>query len=396
MLRFGRWSISLDQWLETLASSFAQTDGMTRVPTLNLPISSESLLTADSPTPPPVHDDSIAVTPLGTAAAPLAAETPVIWLLPEAETAAPRADDDSTESSATASFVTLAGGHIDFVSTQPAFGLGGGLFIDADTRTILTDAQVSRLGLGSGDDDQLVLGGGSDGDPLAQHAGVLTEGVNGSAMDLGGFGGMFERVVLLAGSNYNLAVGNAGAGHVLTISGEALGAANHLIFDGSGEKSGRFVISGGAGDDSLIAGHGADVLNGGGGADLLTGGAGADRFVYFSAAESTGAHHDTLLDFTFGEDVIDLPVTVQGLDAAVTKGALSQSSFDADLSAALGGGVLEAGHALFFTPDSGGLAGHHFLVVDGNGEAGYQPGVDFVIELPTLPPADFHGTGFLV
>ena len=396
MLRFGRWSISLDQWLETLGSPFAQSDGMSRVPFLKLPLSSDSLLTADSVQPQPNHDDSTSVTPLGTSASPLAAESPVIWLLPENETLTPRAHDDSAQSLASASFVTLAGGHIDFVSVQPAFGLGGGLFIDADTRTILTDAEVGRLGLGSGDDDQLVLGGGTNGDPLSQHGGLLTQGADGGAVDLAGFGGMFERVVLLAGSDYNLtsASGHAVTGPSLTISGEALGAANHLTFDGSAETVGRFILSGGAGDDNLRGGHGADTLNGGGGADLLAGGAGADRFVYMAAGESTGAHHDTLVDFTFGEDVIDLPVSVQGLDAAVTKGALSQGSFDADLSAALG--ALEAGHALFFTPDSGTLAGHVFLVVDANGEAGYQAGVDFVIEMPALPPADFHGTGFLV
>src|SRR3954469_15193146 len=115
MLRFGRWSISLDQWLETLAASFAQTDGLSRVPILKLPISNDSLLTADSVQPQPIHDDSTAVTPLGTSASPLAAESPVIWLLPENETLAPRAEDDSPQSTATASFLTPAGGHIDFI-----------------------------------------------------------------------------------------------------------------------------------------------------------------------------------------------------------------------------------------------------------------------------------------
>jgi Ca2+-binding RTX toxin-like protein len=398
MMRFGRWGFALDQWLETLASASAQFDGMSRVPLLKLLTASDSIFPGDSAAPQPAHNDSASVTPLGTTATLLSAETPIVWLLPESAALVPLAADDSVESSATASFITSNGSHIDFVSAQPAFGFGGGLFIDADTRTILSDAEVSRLGLGGGDDDQLVLGGGSNGDPLAQSGGLLTNGADGGAMDLGHFGGMFERIVLVGGSDYNLMAGdgNVGAGRTLTLSGEALGAGNHLIFDGSAETDGRFVLNGGAGDDSLTAGHGADILNGGGGADLLAGGAGADRFVYMTASESTGAHHDTLVDFTFGEDLIDLPVTVQGLDAAVTKGALSQTSFDADLSAALGGSVLEAGHALFFTPDSGALAGHHFLVVDANGEAGYQAGADFVIELPALPPADFHGTGFLV
>ena len=34
-----------------------------------------------------------------------------------------------------------------------------------------------------------------------------------------------------------------------------------------------------------------------------------------------------------------------------------------------------------FTPTSGNLAGHAFLIVDGNGTAGYQAGADLVIEL---------------
>jgi len=401
MLRFGRWGFSLDQWLETLGSSITQGDALSRVPLLNLAAASNAALLPDSVLPPTAHDDSVSVTPLGTSAAPLSAEEPVIWLLPEAEAAAPLVplgNSDSIDSSATATFTTLAGQHIDFLSAQPSFGIGGGLFVDADTRTILSDAEVSRLGLGGGADDQLVLGGGTDGDPLARAGGLLTQSADGPVMDLSSFGQMFERVVLLAGSDYNLSAsdGTVGAGRTLTVSGEGLGAGNHVNFDGSAETSGRFILNGGAGDDSLTGGHGADSINGGAGADLLTGGAGADRFVYMSAAESTGAHHDTILDFTFGEDVIDLPVSVQGLDAAVTKGALSQDSFDADLSALLGGSVLEAGHALFVTADSGSLAGHTFLVVDGNGEAGYQAGADFVIEMPSAPPADFHGTGFLV
>jgi hypothetical protein len=393
MVGFGRWGFSFEQWLEGGARNAPQTDAfsrlISRVPLLTLLPASESLPAVNVP---PQHDASVAMTPVGTTAAPLSAETPIVWLLPEADSPSapvvPPAVDAPAEGSATASFLTPAGDHIDFQSGQPELGLVGGLFINAAARTILTDAEVDRLALGSGSDDQLILGGD-----------LLSRGNSeGGAMSLAGFGDMFEEISLLPGSSYDLATidGNVGAGHRLIVYGMALDAGHHLTFDGSAETDGHFVVVGGAGDDSLTGGHGADVLNGGGGADLLAGGAGADKFTYFSAAESTGAHHDTILDFTFGEDVIDLPVSVQALDAAVSKGALSQGSFDADLSAVLGGSVLGAAHALFFTPDSGALAGHHFLVVDGNGQAGYQAGADFVIELPSLPPADFHGTGFLV
>lgn len=403
--RFAQWSHFADLWLGGM-SSWAVSNGdgsrFLSIGSLNdagILRDGTTLLPAGSTMLQPLSEDSEAAASGGIVAQ--AAEAPILWLLPEAEASdavVPLGADETIESSATANFVTLTGSHITYLSVQPSFGLGGGLFIDADTRTILSDAEVSRLGLGNGDDDQLVLGGGTSGDPLAQSGGLLTQGAHGGAMDLGSYGRTFEQIVLLGGADYNLSAsdGNVGAGRTLTVSALALGGANHLTFDGSAETSGRFVLEGGAGDDNLSGGHGADVLIGGAGADVLAGGAGADRFVYFSAAESTGANHDTLVDFTFGEDVIDLPVTVLGLDAAVTKGALSQVSFDADLSALLGQSVLEAGHALFFTPDSGALAGHTFLVVDANGEAGYQPGVDFVIEMPAPPPSDFHGTGFLV
>ena len=44
-------------------------------------------------------------------------------------------------------------------------------------------------------------------------------------------------------------------------------------------------------------------------------------------------------------------------------------------------GQLHAGDAVLFTPDSGNLAGHTFLVIDFNGVAGYQAGADLVIQL---------------
>ncbi|HEX5181806.1 MAG TPA: M10 family metallopeptidase C-terminal domain-containing protein [Allosphingosinicella sp.] len=294
--------------------------------------------------------------------------------------AGPLGDNESDPSVAAASFVTSSGEHIAFMSDDPAMGIGGGLFIDTDNRTILTDGDLNQMSIGGGPDDTLVLAGAM------------------GAMSLAGYGDMFERVQLMGGTDYDLTTvdGNVDAGHRLTVSADMLGAANHLDFDGSAETDGSFQLFGGAGDDHLIGGHGADMISGGAGADILTGGGGADTFFYLSPAESTGAHYDTITDFTFGEDVIDLPVTVTGLDAAVNTGTLSQDSFDTDLAAALGANVLEAGHALFFTPDSGSLAGQHFLIVDANGEAGYQAGQDYVIHINTLPPADFHGTGFLV
>jgi hypothetical protein len=49
---------------------------------------------------------------------------------------------------------------------------------------------------------------------------------------------------------------------------------------------------------------------------------------------------------------------------------------------------LGAGRAGLFTPTAGDLAGTLFLVVDANGEAGYQAGEDFVFALPGMAVAD--------
>jgi Ca2+-binding RTX toxin-like protein len=67
---------------------------------------------------------------------------------------------------------------------------------------------------------------------------------------------------------------------------------------------GNDTLNGGRGKDILSGGGGDDVLNGGGKADTLTGAPGADTFKF-------DAHfgHDTITDFTAGQDKIDLSAT---------------------------------------------------------------------------------------
>lgn len=176
------------------------------------------------------------------------------------------------------------------------------------------------------------------------------------------------------------------AGRELTVHGEALRESGHVVFDGSAETDGRFSFFGGDGDDIFFGGSGADILRGLGGADTLTGGGGNDVFVYQSAFESSGANFDILADFKPGADKIDLPGTVSGFDAAIISGSLSEASFSQNLGAAMSG--LGAGRAVLFTPNAGDLAGTLFLVVDGNGIAGYQDGQDYVFALPGTSLAD--------
>jgi len=121
----------------------------------------------------------------------------------------------------------------------------------------------------------------------------------------------------------------------------------------------------------------------------LRGGGGSDIFIYTGVADSTGANYDTIADFDPAADRIDLPGAISGFGETVEGGTLSTATFNADLSAALGS--LGASQAAWFAPDQGELAGQIFLVVDGNGKAGYQAGEDYVFAVTGAPLADLTG-----
>jgi Ca2+-binding RTX toxin-like protein len=164
------------------------------------------------------------------------------------------------------------------------------------------------------------------------------------------------------------------------ISGEAGG---DVLDGGTGNDS----LKGGAdadtligsdGKDSLEGGAAADFLAGGLGADKLNGAEGADRFVYDSAAESTGIGCDKITKADFAIDVWDFSGAVTTIDAQIADGTLRKKAFDTDLAAAADAAHLGAQHAVLFTPDRGTLAGIILLVIDLNGVAGYQTGADLV------------------
>ena len=70
--------------------------------------------------------------------------------------------------------------------------------------------------------------------------------------------------------------------------------------------AGRDWLDGGEGEDRLDGGAGDDILIGGGGRDWLTGGAGRDTFRLTSRNDAKMSAMDRILDFTHGQDVIDL------------------------------------------------------------------------------------------
>jgi hypothetical protein len=240
-------------------------------------------------------------------------------------------------------------------------------------------------------------------------AGMAAPGIEGPDFDTlalsGDFSAGFDlvappvdlgQILLAAGNDYVLSVGDDfQIGGSVTIDGRSLGDGNHVMFDGSAETDGSFSFQGSGGNDLFFGGAGADSIHGGGGGDVLSGGAGADTFVYTGASESTGTTYDLLADFDPAADRIDLPGSVSGFAAAVTSGSLSDATFNVDLTAALGG--LGAHQAAWFAPDAGDLSGQIFLVVDGNGVAGYQVGEDYVFGIAGSPLPDLIGhTDFFV
>lgn len=263
-------------------------------------------------------------------------------------------------------------------------GLDPALVVDMDKREILTEG-FENPQLGAGRDDVLVL------------AGDLDDGL-GTGVELPLALRGLESIVVRPGADYNVTSPNhqVAAGATLAVNAAALGTDDSIRFDGSAESDGRFDFLGGDGGDTFLGGAGDDRINGRGGGDNLRGGEGADVFGYGGAADSSGAGYDTLLDFDPGEDRINLQVAVTGFGAAIEGGSLSAATFDDDLAAVLGADGLGSGKAVLFTPDAGDLAGTLFLIVDANGEAGYQAGEDFVFALPNADPADLSNTGIFV
>src|SRR4029077_14307620 len=114
-----------------------------------------------------------------------------------------------------------------------------------------------------------------------------------------------------------------------------------------------------------------DTIKGGLGHDDLSGKSGSDIFVYTALGESTGQTRDLLRDFIASSDKFDLNVSVTGVDAKITSGAMHEASFTGDLTVAVNGSNLAAHHAVMFVANSGDLVNHAFLVVDANGTAGF-------------------------
>lgn len=161
------------------------------------------------------------------------------------------------------------------------------------------------------------------------------------------------------------------------VAGTATAFTGDVVFNGAAELDGHFVItggagndtltggavadtlSGGAGDDSLVGGAGVDVLSGGDGADTVTGGngadtitlgAGADVVVYTAVAQSSGANVDSITDFVSGEDRLNITLDYTGNVSDLTINTAVSSA--AGLSAAQTALTGERGQVVYDTTNS--------------------------------------------
>ncbi|HEY1631513.1 MAG TPA: sialate O-acetylesterase [Rhizomicrobium sp.] len=143
-----------------------------------------------------------------------------------------------------------------------------------------------------------------------------------------------------------------------TITGDVVFGAGKDTYGGAGSVHG--TVSGGGGNDVLTGGTADIAFNGGAGADLMTAGTGTNTFVYAGAGDSsTGIGVDVIDGFDFSRDhIVVAGHTITSFDQIHALGSL------------------QAGHAAIAQNANG-----VFLVIDENGQAGYQAGADIEIKL---------------
>ena len=148
------------------------------------------------------------------------------------------------------------------------------------------------------DFDDQATGGGLMGNTYRGTPGVdIIPAINQAQLIYGGAG------------NDNITGGNSGTGET--------------IYAGSGDdiingSNGADTLFGGSGNDTIHGGEAKDTIIGGFGADTLWGDGGNDTFKFLSVLDSLVSQFDTIKDFDFGNDTIDLTsisgaTIVQGL-----------------------------------------------------------------------------------
>lgn len=237
--------------------------------------------------------------------------------------------------------------------------------------TVIGSAGNDTILLGAGND---ILSGGNGDDTFLAKASAGTDAIS---------GGAGHDRILAAASNVTITVSSLSSIEEIGANGftgiKLSGSAAADIIDLSATVlTGIDSISGAAGNDTIIGSAWADRIVGGAGLDILSGGGGADVFAYSVISDSgIGAlKADQILDFTSGQDLIDL----SAIDAdAVLVGNQAFDFIGSAAFTALGQlriGVDSTGHAAIFGNISGSLAADFQISLFNNAAL---TSVDFVL-----------------
>ncbi len=294
--------------------------------------------------------------------------------------------DDTAEIGA--KHVTVVGGGGDDVITTGTVSstVNGGAGDDTITTgsagdTILAGAGVDHISAGAGDD---VIDMGSDfgtGDTIDGGEGndiVVVHELGAGTLTLQS--PMLQNVETIEvqdGSGVttvNLGQHTALNGPVTIDASDLTGGV--LNFDGANALGAPLTILGSNNNDRITGSAQNDTIKGGGGADTMNGGGGSDTFV-FDAADAASNAVDTIVGFNPLNDKIDLGSQVTGIGHSLLGGNASSIG---DISG-LVGNLLDSHDAMIVKPLLGALGGDSFLVVDQNGQPGFQAGQDLIVHL---------------
>jgi Ca2+-binding RTX toxin-like protein len=159
-------------------------------------------------------------------------------------------------------------------------------------------------------------------------------------------------------------------------------AANDIEGNGGNDhlegRGGNDFLRGATGKDAIFGGDGDDRIVGGDGKDLLEGGEGADDFKFFTD-EGDHRRTDVIRGFDSKEDQIDLSYHITDVEDVI------RGSGDIeDLASGLGAfhAALVIREPASVDAEGGeGLRRKAFMVIDSNGEAGFQLGQDILLRL---------------